>query len=431
MGLERQRPYSDLLSLLKADGNRESSTAAASWSVPEWEAVAGLAARYGLSAYLVHRMREKTPVPTLPPAVERRLREITLRNASRNSRLARLLGRTVAALSEGGVPVVPLKGVHLALDVYENIALRSMRDVDILVRGDDLHRAVTILFQSGFRAGDERGGRYIEWSAGGGYHVPSDAKHFFDLLHPEWPVKLDLHCSLVEETQPFRIDADGLWSRTLSFRSEGIEARLLAPEDFLLYQCLHASVHHSFETGLRPFCDIFETLRRYRGSLDWERVRSRALEWGAERSARLTLRLTSDLLGADVPEDVFTGPGTGDRFEQLVVLTRDRVLLNTTEARKIPFRLVRYWRTRRGCDLAAALLKGLFIPRRKLAAKYNLSPGSGRVFLYYPLRLRDLARRWGGMTWDIIARRGRIEKNADYAGQTESIRAWLIAGKPE
>jgi hypothetical protein len=431
MRLERQRPYSDLLLLLGADRDGEGSTAPASWGGPEWESVAGLAARYGLSAYLYHRLRKRTPVPILPSPVERRLRELTFRNASRNARLAGLLGRTVAALSEDGVPVVLLKGVHLALDVYENPGLRSMRDVDILVRGSDLHRAVTVLFRSGFRAGDERGGRYIEWSAGGGYHVPSDTKHFFDLLHPEWPVKLDLHCSLVEEKQPFRVDTEGLWNRALPIRAGGIEARLLAPEDFLLYQCLHASVHHSFETGLRPFCDLFETLRRYRGGLDWERVRTRAVEWGAERSAGLTLRLTSDLLGARVPEAVFAGIGTDDRFEDLVVQTRERVLLNTAVARKIPVRLVRYWRTRRVRDLAAALLKGVFIPRRKLAAKYNLSPGSGRIFLYYGPRIRDLVRRWGGMTWDIVARRGRIEKNAEYAGLTESIRTWLMAGNGE
>jgi hypothetical protein len=427
MDLQSQTPYSDLLLCLGSEDAGAKASAPASWKDPEWQALIRLAARHGLSAYLYRRLKDQKPAVTLPPTVERRLREITLQNASRNARLVHSLGKTLGLLGGNGIPVILLKGIHLAVDVYGSIAQRSMRDVDILVRSSDLHRTVTVLFQSGFHAGDERGEKYIEWSAGGGYHISPDTKHFFDLLHPDWPVKLDVHCSLVEEEKPFRVDADGLWNRARRIRVEGVEAGILAPEDFLLYQCLHASIHHSFETGLRPFCDIFEIIRRHRDEINWEQVRSRAVEWGAERCVYLTLRISRDLLGAAVPATVFEALRPGGFDEDLAVRTRERVLLNSSEIRKIPVRLVHYWKTRRFRDLAAALLKAVFIPRRKLTAKYNLSPDSARIILYYPVRFRDMVRRWGGMTWDIVMRRRRITQKAEYAHLSATLERWLTS----
>jgi hypothetical protein len=399
----------------------------ARWTDSEWDALIRQSIRHGVSAYLFHRLKAQDPALPLPGPVERRLREMTLRNASRNFRVFHELGKTLKILRDQGLPVILLKGAHLAGGVYDHIALRQMGDVDILVKRGDLHKTVATLFQAGFHVIDEKLDGYVEWSAGNRYHIPPHARHFFTLVHPAWPAALDVHCSLMEDDRPFLIDAAGLWDRARTLRTEEIEALALSPVDSLLYQCLHASFHHLFEYGLRPFCDILETLRRHADEIDWEQAQTRAGQWGVERSTYLTLRLSRDLLGAAVPDAVLTGLRPKDFNEDLAIWARDRILSDPGEARAIPFSLIRFWKTRRFRDLAAALLNAVFLSPEKLAIHYNVSPDSGWIFLYYPVRLKDMVHRWGRMTWSIIRRDRKIAPDAEFEGKSAVLEQWLMS----
>ncbi|MCP4365035.1 MAG: nucleotidyltransferase family protein [Planctomycetes bacterium] len=48
------------------------------------------------------------------------------------------------------MPVILLKGAHLAQVVYSNIALRPMGDIDILVKKNDLPKAKELLLELGY-----------------------------------------------------------------------------------------------------------------------------------------------------------------------------------------------------------------------------------------------------------------------------------------
>src|SRR3972149_9363372 len=51
---------------------------------------------------------------------------------------------------KAGIKVILLKGSHLAQFVYQDIGVRPMGDIDILVRKDDLQKAETLLLQMGY-----------------------------------------------------------------------------------------------------------------------------------------------------------------------------------------------------------------------------------------------------------------------------------------
>jgi hypothetical protein len=59
--------------------------------------------------------------------------------------------RVAAALEVAGVPAVPLKGPLLARALHGDTAMRSSRDIDLLVARDDLGRSVDALAQLGWR----------------------------------------------------------------------------------------------------------------------------------------------------------------------------------------------------------------------------------------------------------------------------------------
>lgn len=423
--LDRSVDGNALLFCLRERKDEEKTVVLRQWGEDRWAELVRLSVQHSVSAYVYHRLKALKPAEFIPADIERRLQYMTQRNASRNIRLYHHLGRMLETLNRDGVPVILLKGIHLAADVYDNIAHRYMDDADILVPKDDLHRTVTALFRQGFRVNEDRLTAYVNWSAGDRYHIPDDARHFFTLVHPDWPAVLDVHCSLMEKNRPIRIEPEGLWERSIRFRAEGIDALALSPVDALVYQCLHASLHHLYEYGLRPFCDILETLRHYRNAIDWDEVQSRAEEWGVRRGLFLTLRLARDLMGIEVPEHViqYQPPDA-----ETVAWAADRIVSSPGTSRPIPFSLIRFQKTRRIRVLVSAVLKSVFISRKKLSIRYNQAPDTGLIFLYYPIHFMELFRRWGRTTWDIILRVREITPDADHEAKNEALEKWLTSG---
>lgn len=420
-------PYetNGLLFCLREGDAGEKARVLAQWDEARWDDLVRQSIRHGVSAYLHHRLRGLGPAAAVPAGIERRLADITCRNAARNIRLYRHMGRMIQILDGEGIQVILLKGVHLAAAVYGDIALRFMDDADILVRTEDLHRTVEILFRNGFQVIEDRLTGYVNWSAVDRFHIPDDARHFFTLAHPEWPMPLDVHCSLMEESRPVRIDTNGLWNRAVRVRAEGIDALALSPVDALVYACLHASLHHLYEYGLRPFCDILEMTRRHRNGMDWDEAQNRAEEWGVRRSLSLTLRLAGDLMAADVPDRIIRDlPRDGETTAWVV----DRIVSSSRGTLPIPFSLARFHRNRRIRDLVSAALKTLFIPRKKLAIRYNQAPDSKWIFFLYPVHFAEMVRRWGRITWGIVMRRKNTEEDAEWDAKNDALERWLVSG---
>ena len=93
-----------------------------------------------------------------------------------------VLAQVCAALESQGIPAVAFKGPVLARRAHGDVALRPAIDLDLLVRRDDLHRAVTVLAAQGYalRVDPQRPDGLPELH--------------FRLDHPEeWGPRIELH----------------------------------------------------------------------------------------------------------------------------------------------------------------------------------------------------------------------------------------------
>ena len=205
---------------------------------------------------------------------------------------ARRVTRLTTALQNGGVPVIVLKGAHLASVVYPDPSLRSMLDVDLLVD------------QNGSRA---RGHASSSQRVPPGRGRPTDdgplsdfANHlprFFQALPPA----VELHWKLAANDPATENDH---WNRAVPVRLAGVDTLGLCPEDLLLLVCAHACYSHRFMFGLRPICDIAEIVRHFGKTMVWADVLERARQHRWHRGVHLMLRLANEMLGAAVPDAV-------------------------------------------------------------------------------------------------------------------------------
>jgi hypothetical protein len=225
-----------------------------------------------------------------------RLAEIRRASALQNRVLIDGGGPLLRALAGAGLPSLVLKGGALALARYEDIALRPMRDLDVVVPTASAASAVDVLRAAGWVPRAPITPEFIEM------------QHAADLSGPGLS-RCDLHWHVYWEC--CRPDADeALWASSVALDFEGVPTRMLGPAD----QLLHVLVHGSRRTR-RPVlvwvADAMLVLRA--GGIDWSRFVAQA----AER--RFVLRA---LTGLQYLREAFAAPVTDD---VLVTLRRLRV----------------------------------------------------------------------------------------------------------
>ena len=255
--MDQNQPIEWLLDCLRAGTAEEKSARLGRLSESDWNQVLDVAMRHGVAPLLYDRLRPLSSNCHIPPAVLLNLPVAYLANAARNLRIYHQLGQVLTALQEQGIPVIVLKGAHLAELVYGNIALRTMCDLDLLVRKDDLARTAARLQELGYAWNDCQG---VEAASATSHHLPP-------FLRPG-AAPIEIHWTIAGLRLGLNIERDGLWERSRAVVVAGVETLVLSPEDLLLHLCMHAGSHHGFNVGLRPFCDIAQTLMHHLAEME-------------------------------------------------------------------------------------------------------------------------------------------------------------------
>jgi hypothetical protein len=298
--------------------------------------------------------------------------------------LADILG----ALRVEGIPVIVLKGAYLAETVYEDRGLRSMRDLDLLVRKCDLSHAEATLFAMGY---SRLPGRTADVSR----------RHHLPPLVRSGRTPVEIHWTIENPTEPFDIDVEGLWARATPASIGGQEVLALSPEDSLLHLCLHTAFHHQFVLGLRGCWDILETTRHFGDRIDWVALQERARRWGVEKYVCLTLSLAKELLGVRVPVEVLADLRPHGFDGRLISLARAEILLRL-HAAPVSSQFARMWSAEQIRERVSVLAHTIFPSRKTIRQLYPGCRANHWVYPYYPVRWLYLLRKYVRLAWRVF-----------------------------
>jgi putative nucleotidyltransferase-like protein len=382
-------------------------------TMSDWAEALRQAAQNGVTPLLYHRLNKAEPGPEVPPGALSHLREATVRSAAQSLQFGRDLAQVLEAFRRHGIAVIVLKGGHLAQVVYESFALRTMCDLDVMVRRGDLGRAASVLAELGYAP------QYYNVEA-----VDYAQHHHIRPMAKPDGVRVEIHWSIARPTPLFDIDLQGLWTRARRAEIVGVETLVLSPEDLLLHLCLHASFTHKFRLGLRACWDILEVTRHYRGVLDWDVVMRRAAEWRIGKYVYLTLRLVRELLAADIPAATIAAlepPG----FPPQALAWARTCIFSPEDGATVSPSMARLWTSRRIKAKLGVLLKTLCPPRAAMARIYGTSPGSRWIYGYYPLRWLDLLVRYGRHAWGLWRGNDRTRDQLRAVSERAALREWL------
>lgn len=308
-------------------------------------------------------------------------------NLARNMFLYAELRRILEALRDKDMKVIALKGAALAKTVYGDIGLRQMSDIDILVKKEDLPKALELLFQMGYGLcnNQEAQNQNIHIKE----LIKTYSRHVPALSHPQGIQKLDIHWTIPDS--PFNIE--GLWERAITIKIDKADVQVLSLEDLLLHLSLHTSVHHKFnDHGLKQLYDIAITINRHFHEIDWNQLLLHAYKWRTEKYLYLTLLLSREILGAKVPDGMLHALKPATFNETILLEAQKRILFQKTEKsdKKSSFEGIPHLdKIHPDYNLSkkiSFIFKRIFIPSEELANLYSLPTSSWCIYLYYFVR---------------------------------------------
>jgi len=384
----------------------------------DWQAVLEEGEQRGLALVLYARLRVAGSDGLVPAWVMERLRQTYLTVTARNMVMLHHAEKILKGLKERDIKVIVLKGLYLVEHVYQEIGLRTFSDLDLMVRREQLADTLTLMQGWGYRLST--------W-----YDPTSnntDIKHLPPLEKPDHPT-IEMHWTILEEDEPFTINAEELWRRAQPAKVAGVEVIALGLEDLILHLCLHYTYQHRLRAGLRNLYDIAEVLRQNADQVDWQKLTGTAYAWGAQRVTWLTFHLLEEITGVAVPEQVMCALMPEPPTEEVLAGALAQVLSDgRTNVALTP-------------DLATLpvagffakmklLLQRVFIPRRALAREYDINPNSPGIYGYYLVRLRDLWRRYARSGWRLLTGEAEALAGADAEQENARLREWMgRAGK--
>jgi hypothetical protein len=256
----------------------------------DWTRLLVLAEDHGVAGHLAASLRGLEE-DLVPPEIRQALADWQRARNFFTLRLMAELFRVLERFNSEGIGALVVKGPVLAMQAYGDPAMRSYGDLDLLVRQQDIRRATELLSAAGFAPA-------IPLTAIEAGKIPG--QYFFST--PDSQLIIELHNDRTLRYFPRRLPLEDFFARQVRVRLDGQEAPALSVEDELVLICIHGAKH--FWERLMWVADVAALVSR-QTAIDWQGVAASAKAVGAQRMLHTGLRLSCDLLRAQLPDKVY------------------------------------------------------------------------------------------------------------------------------
>lgn len=271
----------------------------------DWDEVLKRASREGVIGLAFRHLNQPDYKGRVPEVILERLRNNYYVQLVKNTSIFEEAKRILAALNVAGLKAIGLKGVFLTQNFYNDLGVRPVTDIDILIHKEDIVKANEIFLSLG-------------------YLPPAYYRDFLQInkavslnaflyYQPEGNFYLHLHRHIINSTWPLdslveRIDMCRFWEFAQPVSIDGIGALTLSPCHLLIYLAQH-SASHAFKRLILS-CDIMEAIKFYRQQgLNWNEVIKEAKRFGLSEMIYAVLSYVCRRLNFHTPQLEKSRPG--------------------------------------------------------------------------------------------------------------------------
>ncbi|MBV9156486.1 MAG: nucleotidyltransferase family protein [Acidobacteriaceae bacterium] len=254
----------------------------------DWEAIIQTANAEMVLPALCARIQDLGLTPDLPADISEFFLGVQELNRERNQQIISETIRIARLLNEIGIEPVVLKGAaYLLAGVYKDLSARFIGDLDLLLPASMLTKAVEVLANDGYVAGEVNFGH-----------------HYFPLRRQQ-EVWVELHHSLGGGTSRSILPAPEMLKNSISRDFDGARLRVPSPNDLVIHHVLHAQIHQAHSEGiwptLRTVYDLVCLQNRFERAIDWTSIAQQFRVNRREGALAAHLLLCEEVLGMKKP----------------------------------------------------------------------------------------------------------------------------------
>src|SRR5271169_220334 len=191
----------------------------------DWTSFAQKALAHGVASFAAHTLARLAP-DHIPDDILDAFHAVADETSRANRALFDELARLLDALATNGIEAIPFKGPLLAIQVFGDLGLREFRDLDFLIRDEDLANTIATLRDVGYpRTGQMTAAQFDLLHRLQGQEI---------ILGESSGTAVEPHTRLTSLKMALDIDYAGLWDRAQRIRVNGRTFLTPAPEDGLL-----------------------------------------------------------------------------------------------------------------------------------------------------------------------------------------------------
>ena len=371
----------------------------------------------GLAPLFFSRLANTSLAADVPATVLQALQEEYFLHGARNMIIFNDLCSLLEELRPRGITVLVLKGGCLAEMVYGDIALRPMRDIDILVRRKHLEEVEQVLIGMGYGPGERPP---IKEQCGMHHHL-------IPFTRPGGP-PIEVHWSLTPAGCRFPMTLEDLEEKAREVYVNGSSALMLCPGDLLVHLCLHICTNHCFSMlELRNLCDIAEVLRHYGDEIDWKSVGERTRRFGVGKYVYSTLIVAERLFGAALPPEALELIDHDDNDTAISEIIAGYILDN--RALPLPDLFGQLNGSKNLVQTLGAFFRALFPGYDHLARKYGFTPIEAPYgFSLYLRHWIEALARGAHLLAHLLLRSKKVRATVRRRRQELIIHKWLSSG---
>jgi hypothetical protein len=215
----------------------------------------------GLAPLLYKKLPQLSNSHIIPSQVQTKLRAAYYKTVSRSIMLYGAYHEVVELFIKAGIPVIALKGMYISEHLYQDIGLRLMSDIDLLVREEDGERCLELLVSLGYSAMpfQKNISEFTDSVGIESFHESGEA-HYRPMLKGE--VSVEIHTKLQNTSEHYQQSLTDIWENAKPVTINGLPALALDNFNLLIHLCLHLHKHNTVleHVQFTSFADIVNLL---------------------------------------------------------------------------------------------------------------------------------------------------------------------------
>ncbi|MCP4252894.1 MAG: nucleotidyltransferase family protein [Candidatus Scalindua sp.] len=223
----------------------------------EWSDIINIAQEQRVITFLFHKLKQLELETKLEPKTLRIMSLKYQEGVAQNIVTRHVLKDIMRSFNQYGIKAILLKGaINFCENIYENWNLRSMEDLDILIKEEDFHTARQCMKTAGLC--------YIEGQ------IPRDLSEDFEGRG----IAVDMHYLPVPEKHINLFDMDSFWSNAMCVEMDGIKIYIPSPTDQIYHKFVHDVIRHQelVNFQIQDMCDFVMTSQCYNERIDWKEI---------------------------------------------------------------------------------------------------------------------------------------------------------------